>query len=32
MTELDKRSELKNLCAKTAIKYGYKEQDLNVGL
>jgi len=32
MTELDKRSELKNLCSKTAIKYGYKEQDLNVGL
>jgi hypothetical protein len=32
MTEIDKRSELKNLCAKTAVKYGYKEQDLNVGL
>ena len=32
MTELDKRSELKNLCAKTAVKYGYKEQELNVGL
>lgn len=32
MAEIDKRSELKNLCSKTAVKYGYKEQDLNVGL
>jgi len=32
MSELDKRAELKNYCEKTALKYGYKAQDLNVGL
>ena len=32
MAELDKRTELKNHCEKTAIKYGNKAQDLNVGL
>ena len=32
MAELDKRTELKNHCEKTAIKYGHKAQDLNVGL
>ena len=32
MSEIDKRTELKNYCEKTALKYGYKSQDLNVGL
>jgi hypothetical protein len=32
MPETDKRTELKNLCSKTAVKYGYKAEDLNVGL
>jgi len=32
MPELDKRTELKNYCEKTAVRYGYKAQDLNVGL
>jgi hypothetical protein len=32
MAELDKRTELKNYCEKTSVRYGYKAQDLNVGL
>jgi hypothetical protein len=32
MTVTDKRTELKNLCESTATKYGYKAQELNVGL
>lgn len=32
MAEQDKRVELRNLCEKTALKYGHKAQDLTTGL
>jgi len=32
VAELDKRTELRNLCEKAALKYGYKTQDLTTGL